>query len=61
MVGEVTVDRLLAGLVLVPPVALGYLLAGPLRRRLDAGVVRVAVLVLSGAAGLGLLVEALLG
>jgi uncharacterized membrane protein YfcA len=61
VVGEVTRERLLVGLLLMPPIGVGYLLSGPLRRRVDAGAVRVAVLVLSGAAGLGLLVTALTG
>lgn len=52
---------MLVGLVLVPPVVLGYLLAGPLRRRVEPAVVRVAVLLLSGGAGLALLLVALLG
>ena len=59
VVGEVSVARVLAGVLLVPPVAVGYLLAEPLRRRIDAGSVRVAVLALSGAAGLGLLLTSL--
>lgn len=61
VVGEMTGQRLLVGLVLIPPVAVGYLLAGPLRRRVDPALVRVAVLLLSGAAGLALLLVALLG
>lgn len=61
VVGEITVQKLLVGLVLVPPVAVGYLLAGPLRRRVDPAVVRLAVLLLSGVAGLALLLVALLG
>lgn len=59
--GEVTVDRLTAGLVLVPFVALGYLLSGPLRPRVRPGAVRVAVLAVSAASALGLLAEALTG
>jgi uncharacterized protein len=61
VVGEVTAERLLVGLVLVPPVVVGYLLSGALRHRVDAGAVRAGVLVLSGAAGLGLLLTALVG
>ncbi|MGJ7442474.1 TSUP family transporter [Aquipuribacter sp. MA13-6] len=59
VVDELTVEKMLVGLVLVPPVVLGYLLAGPLRRRVQPAVLRLAVLVLSGAAGLALLLVAL--
>lgn len=61
VVDELTLQKMLVGLVLVPPVVLGYLLAGPLRRRVEPAVVRVAVLALSGVAGLALLLVALLG
>ncbi len=61
VVGELTLQKMLVGLVLVPPVVLGYLLAGPLRRRVEPAVVRVAVLALSGVAGLALLLAALVG
>lgn len=61
VVGEVTATRLVAGLVLVPFVVVGYLAAGVLRSRLDPAAVRVGVLVLSGLSGLVLLATALSG
>ncbi len=61
LVGEVTLDQLAVGLLLVPAVVLGYLLSGPLRRRVSTEALRRAVLVLSGAAGTGLLLSALTG
>lgn len=61
LVGEVTAGRLMMGLLLMPAVVVGYLAAGPLRRRVDAGTARVAVLMTSAVAGLVLLVTALIG
>lgn len=61
LVGEVTPASMTAGLALVPFVAVGYLLSGPLRSRVRPGAVRVAVLVVSGVSAAGLLVEALVG
>lgn len=58
-VGELTGAQLLAGLVLLPFVAVGYLAAGALRGRVDARAVRSGVLVMSAVAGVGLLVGAL--
>ncbi len=59
-VGEVSTASLAQGAVLVPAVVVGYLAAAPLRRRVDPVRVRQAVLVVSAAAGAGLLVQALL-
>ncbi len=61
LVGEVTGARLLVGLVLVPPIAVGYLLSGAVRGRVRPATLRAGVLVLSGAAGSALLVVALIG
>lgn len=61
VVGEVTGPRLLAGLLLVPPVAVGYLLSGWVRPRVRAHAVRSAVLALSGLSAAVLLVVALRG
>lgn len=61
VVGEVTVSRLLAGLLLVPPVAVGYLLSGWLRPRVRARALRSSVLVLSALSATVLLVAALRG
>lgn len=59
VVGEVTAARLLAGLVLVPFVAVGYLASGWLRPRVRPQLLRVAVLALSGLSAVVLLVVAL--
>lgn len=61
LVGEVTGARLIAGLVLLPFVAVGYLAAVVLRGRVDSRAMRPAVLVVAAVAGAGLLVEALAG
>lgn len=58
-VGELTGEQLLAGVALLPFVAVGYLAAGAVRGRVDARAVRSGVLVISAVAGVGLLVEAL--
>lgn len=60
LLGEVTWPGLAAGLVLLPFVAVGYLSAGALRGRLDAQVVRLAVLVISTVSGSVLLGAALI-
>lgn len=61
LVGEVSPERLAAGLVLLPAVGVGYLLSGLLRPRVRPEVLRVAVLAVSGVAAVALLAEALLG
>ncbi len=60
-VGEVTVPRLLAGLVLLPFVAVGYLASGWLRPRVSPSAVRSAVLAVSAVSAVGLFVVALRG
>jgi len=59
VVGEVDGPRLVAGLVLVPFVVVGYLASGWLRRRVSPLTLRAAVLVLSGLSAVVLLVDAL--
>lgn len=61
VLGEVTGPRLLAGLALVPFVALGYLLSGWLRGRVSPATLRATVLVLSATSAVVLLVVALRG
>ncbi|WP_281690135.1 sulfite exporter TauE/SafE family protein [Pseudonocardia thermophila] len=58
--GELPVVQVTAGLVLTPFVAAGFWLSGPLRRYLDAGRMRVAVLVVVGASALTLIGRSLL-
>jgi len=59
VVGEVDGPRLVAGLVLVPFVVVGYLASGWLRRRVSPVTLRAAVLALSGLSAVVLLVDAL--
>lgn len=54
--GDLTTSR-----VLLPGVLAGFLLSGPLRRRVDHGCTRPAVLTLSAVAALGAVLEGLLG
>lgn len=57
--GQVHRDQLAAGLMLLPFLGAGFWLSGPLRRHLDRGRTRVAVLVVSAASALALGVRAL--
>jgi len=59
--GELTGREVLLGLLLVPALVLGTLLAGPVRRRVDAAAFRVGMLVVCAVSALVLLVQALLG
>jgi hypothetical protein len=59
--GEVTAAALLAGLAFIPAVGLGYLLAEPMRHRLQRRGVRAAVLGFSALAAAALAVRALTG
>jgi hypothetical protein len=52
---------LTTSLVLLPGVLAGFLLSGPLRRRVDHGYTRPAVLTLSAVAALGAVLQGLLG
>jgi uncharacterized membrane protein YfcA len=59
--GLVTADALRATVLLAPFMLGGFLLSGPLRRLLDRGWMRPAVVGVSGAAGLAVLAQALVG
>ncbi len=59
--GELTADQGLASLELLPFLALGALLGAVARRSIPAHVVRPAVLVVSSASALVLLVRSLVG
>lgn len=61
LAGELRASDLLLAALLSPVLLLGFALAGPLRRRLDAGWTRPAVLVLCSASSLALLVRSVLG
>ncbi len=61
LVGEIGRPEVLAAAVLLPFMVVGFLVSGPLRRPLDRGFTRPAVLVLSSGAALVLGVRALLG
>ncbi|MEV0380945.1 TSUP family transporter [Nonomuraea sp. NPDC050643] len=56
-VDELPARSLLTGVVLIVPMVLGFLVSGPLRRYLDGGKVRVAVLVVAAASALGLIAQ----
>ncbi|MEO3794069.1 sulfite exporter TauE/SafE family protein [Nonomuraea sp. B10E15] len=57
LVGELPVQAVAAGATLVVPMALGFLASGPLRRHLDGGRARTAVLVVATASALALIVQ----
>ena len=59
--GQLTWHDLWVAVLLSPALVAGHLLAGPLRRHLDAGYTRVAVLVLCSASALTLLVRSAAG
>ncbi len=59
--GQVRTDQVLAGLLWLPFVGIGYVAALPARSFLDAGRLRTAVLWFCGIAGLSVLVRSLLG
>jgi hypothetical protein len=59
--GRVTGDHLVAAAALLPFVVAGFLLSGPVRRVLDRGWVRPAVLVVSVGGAVVLLVRAAVG
>ena len=60
LAGEIGGREVLRALALLPFLLVGFLLSGPLRGRVDGGALRVAVLVLSAAGALVLLVRTLL-
>ncbi|MFF4618045.1 TSUP family transporter [Nonomuraea jabiensis] len=57
VVDELPARALTTGAVLIAPMVLGFLVSGPLRRYLDGGKVRVAVLVVAAASAVALLVQ----
>jgi hypothetical protein len=59
--GQVGVGEVVAGVLLLPAMGVGFLLSGPLRRVVDAGRTRPVVLTLAGASAAVLLVRSLLG
>jgi len=58
--GELPPVQVTAGLALTPFVAAGFWLSGPLRRYLDAGRMRRAVLIVVGVSAMTLIVRSLL-
>ncbi|KAB8192423.1 TSUP family transporter [Nonomuraea phyllanthi] len=60
VVGELPARALMTGAALVVPMVLGFLVSGPLRRYLDGGRVRTAVLAVAAASALGLIVQNLI-
>lgn len=59
--GELTVDEAWFALAAVPALVLGFVVSGPLRRRLPAHVVRPLVLLVSGASAVALIVRSTVG
>ncbi|MCG5213966.1 sulfite exporter TauE/SafE family protein [Streptosporangium sp. KLBMP 9127] len=59
LVDELTVEAVRFGGLLVPFMIAGFLVSGPLRRYLDGGRVRVAVLVVAGASAVALIAQSL--
>ncbi|HET7518915.1 MAG TPA: sulfite exporter TauE/SafE family protein, partial [Actinomycetes bacterium] len=57
VVDELPARALTTGAVLIVPMVLGFLVSGPLRRYLDGGKVRVAVLVVAAASAVALVVQ----
>ncbi|UBU10722.1 sulfite exporter TauE/SafE family protein [Nonomuraea gerenzanensis] len=60
LVGELPGQALLVGGVLIVPMVLGFLVSGPLRRYLDGGKVRVAVLTVAALSAVGLIAQNLI-
>lgn len=58
--GNVTAHQLWAGLALIPFLVAGFLLSGPLRKRVDAGGIRTPTLVVAGASAVVLIVRSAL-
>ncbi len=58
--GQVAERQLWAGLALVPFLIAGFLLSGPLRKRIDAGGIRTPMLVVAGLSSVVLIVRSLL-
>lgn len=60
VVDQLPSRALLTGTILLAPMILGFLVSGPLRRYLDGGKVRAAVLVVAALSAFGLIVQSLL-
>ncbi|QFG20725.1 sulfite exporter TauE/SafE family protein [Actinomadura sp. WMMB 499] len=58
--GRLSGEQVTAGLTLVPFVLAGFFVAGPLRRYLDAGRLRIALLIVVGASAVTLIVRNLM-
>jgi hypothetical protein len=59
--GELTGDQAVTAAALAPAVLVGFALSGPLRRHVDAGRTRAAVLVVCAVSALVLLARAVVG
>jgi hypothetical protein len=57
VVDELPARALVTGAVLLVPMVLGFLVSGPLRRHLDGGKMRAAVLVVAAASAVGLIAQ----
>ncbi|MFB4314677.1 sulfite exporter TauE/SafE family protein [Actinomadura sp. 21ATH] len=57
--GQLPAEQVTAGLALTPPVLAGFLLAGPVRRYVDDGRMRTAILVVVAASAVTLIVRSL--
>jgi uncharacterized membrane protein YfcA len=59
-VDQLPMDQVIAGLALTPFVLVGFVLAGPVRRFLDAGRLRTGILVVTSASAMALIVRSLM-
>jgi hypothetical protein len=59
--GEITREELVLAAWMLPALLVGFVVSGPLRRRLDPDVVRPAVLLVSGTSAVVLVVRSLIG
>ncbi|KOV78556.1 sulfite exporter TauE/SafE family protein [Nocardia sp. NRRL S-836] len=58
--GQVSAHQLWAGVALIPFLVAGFLLSGPLRKRVDAGGIRAPMLVVAGLSSVVLIVRSVL-
>lgn len=61
LLGKLPAQALTSGALLIPFLVVGFLVSGPLRRFLDGGRVRGAILVLAGVSALSLIAESAWG
>lgn len=61
VVGELTWDQTVSASWLVLPMVIGFAVSGPIRRRVDGGGIRAAVLVVCAASALVVLIRSLVG